>query len=453
MTATRPRGRITAGWTAAAAVLAAPALLLFTAATVLNPAASTSCAAGAALPVVAVPEMLTASTAAGQPVTLDAVQLGHAATIATVGSLTDGVDADGVVTALMAALTESRMRMLANTSAYPDSAGYPNDGDGSDHDSLGLFQMRPQAGWGTVAELMNPLYQARAFYGGPGGPNGGSPRGLLDLPDLDGLTLAEAAQAVEVSAHPDRYATWEPVARTILAALTGYTPASVAPAAAAAAVVVPLPAGSYVVTSPFGSRDDPLRPGTQRLHEGVDLAAPDGTPILAVAAGRVEHAGPSPSGANRVVIAHVIAGEVVASVYRHMWDHGIHVAPGEAVAAGQHIADVGSQGRSTGPHLHLEIRPGGATQPPVDPQAWLTRHDAALLDTPTLHAAGCARPGLVAGQPHAATAATTTPGAARRASGRSRPPAKPSVRLRSRPGDRQGVRGGGCVVRCAVAGA
>jgi hypothetical protein len=67
----------------------------------------------------------------------------------------------------MAALTESTLRMLTNTGTYPESANYPNDGNGSDHDSLGLFQMRPQSGWGTVAELMDPNYQARAFFGGP----------------------------------------------------------------------------------------------------------------------------------------------------------------------------------------------------------------------------------------------------------------------------------------------
>ena len=102
----------------------------------------------------------------------------HAATIIETGSGIDGVTRDGLVIALMAALTESTLRMLSNTGAYPDSAGYPNDGDGGDHDSLGLFQMRPAAGWGSVAELMNPRYQARAFYGGLTGPNRGSPRGL-----------------------------------------------------------------------------------------------------------------------------------------------------------------------------------------------------------------------------------------------------------------------------------
>ena len=53
----------------------------------------------------------------------------------------DGVDRPGVKIALMVALTESTLQMLTNTGAYPESANYPNDGNGTDHDSLGLFQM------------------------------------------------------------------------------------------------------------------------------------------------------------------------------------------------------------------------------------------------------------------------------------------------------------------------
>ena len=84
--------------------------------------------------------------------------------------------------------------------------------------------MRHASGWGTVAELMDPEYQARAFFGGPTGPNSGSPRGLLDIIDWQRLDPGEAAQAVEVSAYPDRYQNYEPVAETILAALTRAQP-------------------------------------------------------------------------------------------------------------------------------------------------------------------------------------------------------------------------------------
>ena len=158
------------------------------------------------LEVGAVPDELVVTTSDGDRVRLTRRQLTHAATIMRIGGRTDGVGRDGVTVALMAALTESGLRMLSNASASPGSAALPHDGDGGDHDSLGLFQMRPSTGWGSVAELMDPAYQARAFFGGASGPNHGSPRGLLDIPAWQSLPKATAAQAVEVSAHPDRYA-------------------------------------------------------------------------------------------------------------------------------------------------------------------------------------------------------------------------------------------------------
>ncbi|MGO9791386.1 MAG: C40 family peptidase [Solirubrobacteraceae bacterium] len=178
---------------------------------------------GAPLSVIgSVPSSLTATNADGQTLTLDHTQLERAATIVAVGN-TEGIDENGQLIALMAALTESTLRVLANTTAYPQSAVYPNDGDGSDHDSLGLFQMQPPDGWGTVAQLMDPVFSARAFYGGADSPNHGSPAGLLDVPNWQQLSLGAAAQAVEVSEYPERYAVNEPVAEKIAAALTGVT--------------------------------------------------------------------------------------------------------------------------------------------------------------------------------------------------------------------------------------
>jgi cell wall-associated NlpC family hydrolase len=101
--------------------------------------------------------------------------------------------------------------------------------------------MRPSTGWGTVADLMDAEYQAAAFYGGPTGPNAGSPRGLLDIEGWQHLPKGAAAQAVEVSAYPDRYAANEPVAEAILDAIaTGTSTSSCDPPNQAGA---PLPAG------------------------------------------------------------------------------------------------------------------------------------------------------------------------------------------------------------------
>lgn len=350
----------------------------------VSPAVFAACLSSSSLVVGPIPESLTATTRAGETVTLNHEQLTHAATIITVGAQTEGVGRAGIVIALMAALTESRLRMLANSAAIPESNDFPNDGEGSDHDSLGLFQMRPSAGWGTVAELMNATYQSRAFYGGSSGPNYPSPRGLLDIPDWQHLDPGEAAQAVEVSAYPDRYQNYQPVAEAILAALTrraettpGGTPLGNVPETTA--IVFPLPSGTWVNTSDFGWREDPFT-GERAFHSGTDWAADDGTPILALADGVVSFAGPSGGYGNLIIIEHTIDGQRIASAYAHMWQSGVLVSVGDRVVAGQHVGNVGSAGRSTGAHLHFEIRPGGSNAAAVDAEPWLAAHGVQNLD-------------------------------------------------------------------------
>src|SRR5699024_6545282 len=239
---------------------------------------------------------------------------------------------------------------------------------------------------GAPSELMDTTYQAEAFFGGPDGPNGGSPRGLLDIPGWEDMGKGEAAQAVEVSAHPDRYDNYEPVAEQILTALTGAGgPAHPVPATAVVAanpaessrVVFPLPEGTWTATSPFGPRTHPITGEEESFHTGADFSAPDGTPILAAADGTVTVSEFSGGYGGLVLIEHTIDGQTVATAYAHSWEHGIHVAAGDRVTAGQHIADVGSSGMSTGPHLHFEVRDGGTDGEHIDPAAWLNRHDAA----------------------------------------------------------------------------
>lgn len=377
-------------------VIACPLAGLASVAALMNPAAI-SCGSGS-LVVGSIPDSLTAQTQDGRSITLNKRQLTHAATVITTGARTTDVGREGVLVALMAALTESTLRMLANTNAYPESANYPNDGDGSDHDSLGLFQMRPASGWGTVPELMDPEYQAAAFFGGPSGPNAGSPRGLLDIAGWQLLDPGEAAQTVEVSAYPDRYQNYQPVAESILAALTrapSANPGDSGPGVPETSrVVFPLPAGTYTNTDSFGWRTDPYS-GARAFHSGSDLAAPAGTPILSVADGVVTFAGQRGTYGGLIIIEHTVGGERVASAYAHMYDHGIHVTAGDSVAASQHIGDVGSAGKSTGPHLHVEIHPGGAGEPAVNAVNWLADHGAAGLAGAEVVTAGC-RPGEAA---------------------------------------------------------
>ena len=144
-----------------------------------------------------------------------------------------GLPHEAMVIAIMMSLQESGLRMLANTNV-PESFNFPHDGVGSDHDSVGSAQQRPAAGWGSVQELMDVTYNARAFYGGTSGPNRGSPRGLLDIAEWASMTKGQAAQAVQISAFPELYDRWEPQASSIVDALGGTTPApacTVAPAA------------------------------------------------------------------------------------------------------------------------------------------------------------------------------------------------------------------------------
>ena len=365
-----------------ALLLISPAACLSSIAMVVQVAAGTNSDCATGLEVGPVPGHLTARASDGTLVTLDRTQLTHAATIAKIGSRTPGAGRAGVRIALMAALTESGLRMLANTSAWPQSATFPNDGNGGDHDSLGLFQMRPLAGWGTVAQLMDPTYQARAFFGGTTGPNHGSPRGLLDIPRWQQLPPGAAAQAVEVSAFPDRYARFEPVADAILEALAHESAEQ--PAAARTAMTFPLPKGTWRATSPYGNRPDPVT-GAHALHTGADYAAPLGTAILAVADGTVTYAGAHPSGyAHLILIQHTINGRDIVSGYAHMYAAGIRVHVGDHVTAGQHIGDVGADGKATGPHLHFEIRVGGT---PRDPTPFLK--GTAELPVATSESRGC----------------------------------------------------------------
>ena len=129
---------------------------------------------------------------------------------------------------------------------------------------------------------------------------------------------------------------------------------------------LPLPAGSFYMTTCFCMR-------WGEFHTGDDLAAGYGTPIYAIGSGRVVAAGPASGFGNWVVIDH---GNGFTSIYGHM--KVLAVSTGQYVSVGQKIAYVGSEGQSTGPHLHLEIRIGGMFGPRVDPQVFLARRGISI---------------------------------------------------------------------------
>ncbi len=137
----------------------------------------------------------------------------------------------------------------------------------------------------------------------------------------------------------------------------------------------PLHAGVYSTSSGYGYRVHPVT-GQYAFHEGLDYAAPYGAAILAVADGVVTATGFAGTAGNRTIIRHTDTdGSVVDSIYMHQSAAFVYV--GQEVRGGEHIGNVGSTGRSTGPHLHLEIRPGGGG--PVNPGHWLTAHDAIFV--------------------------------------------------------------------------
>ncbi|MFW6034025.1 MAG: M23 family metallopeptidase [bacterium] len=415
---------------------------------------------------------------------LDAEQTRHAGIITAVGQ-SAGVSPFGLQVALATAMQESQLRNLPY----------------GDRDSVGLFQQRPSAGWGTPDQLMDPVYAAQAFFGGPTGPNSGEPPGLLDIDGWADMTLAEAAQAVQKSAYPDAYAAWEDEATTWLGDLLaagggsctpggglscpptglpaedGLTPdaqrvlrciattfpqistfhgvgdrpnESDHPSGRAVDAMIPdwvLPAGNelgwqvaewvqanhvclgvtyviwdaqiwsadrasdgwrpydhpngwtdanalhqnhvhvsvagdsgacvdgawvvpiageYVITARFG--DTGTRWSTR--HTGVDLAAPVGRPVLAAAGGQVTNAGWDGAYGQRVEITHL---DGTTTWYAHL--SASTVDDGSFVAAGDVIGRVGATGNTSGPHLHYEVRPGGA---PIDPEPWMAARGAPL---------------------------------------------------------------------------
>jgi murein DD-endopeptidase MepM/ murein hydrolase activator NlpD len=114
-----------------------------------------------------------------------------------------------------------------------------------------------------------------------------------------------------------------------------------------------LPLRDYTLTSKFGQR-------WGRRHEGIDLAAPGGTPYHAIARGKVILARPNGGYGNCIMIDH---GGGIVSVYGH--SSAILVKEGQIVEAGEVIGRVGNTGYSFGDHLHLEVRVNGVQQDPI----------------------------------------------------------------------------------------
>jgi murein DD-endopeptidase MepM/ murein hydrolase activator NlpD len=274
------------------------------------------------------------------------------------------------VIAVATAMQESRLTNLGHLGAA------------NDHDSLGLFQQRPSAGWGTPAQVQDPVYASRKFY-----------EKLQTVKGWATMSLTRAAQRVQRSAYPDAYAKHESLATQIVNLLAngaanavGNSLSMVCAAGgqiAASGWTVPLKA---VVGSGFRT---PSRP----THQGVDLIIGRYTPIAAVASGVVsvvkcdeDHSGrqtcnvdgfPGKGGCGWMVEV-VHAGNVMTR-YCHMVQRPF-VTVGQQVTAGEIIGRVGTSGNSSGPHLHFEVHMNNdrTSRGAVDPVDFMGRQGAPL---------------------------------------------------------------------------
>ncbi|WP_028591703.1 murein hydrolase activator EnvC family protein [Paenibacillus massiliensis] len=142
--------------------------------------------------------------------------------------------------------------------------------------------------------------------------------------------------------------------------------ASTAPASfSGGSGIMGMPIGSYRMSSGFGPRTHPITGVRGKMHTGIDMAAPQGSPIYAAEDGVVILAEWWSGYGNAVIIDH---GDGLWTLYGHIRNGGIKVSNGQTVKRGQKIAEVGSTGNSTGPHLHFEVRENNV---PVNPNKYL----------------------------------------------------------------------------------
>lgn len=118
------------------------------------------------------------------------------------------------------------------------------------------------------------------------------------------------------------------------------------------------------ITSTFGHRENPFDGASVETHKGLDIAGPFGSPVKAMAEGKVEFAGLRGGFGNCIMLKHANG---IETLYGHL--SKILVKMGDNIAIGQTIGKIGSTGRSTGPHLHYEIHRNGQK---INPQSFLT---------------------------------------------------------------------------------
>ncbi|MFC4337066.1 M23 family metallopeptidase [Salininema proteolyticum] len=300
-------------------------------------------------------------------------QVQNAAIIVSVGQEME-IPARGWVIAVATAMQESRLTNLGNL------------GEANDHDSLGLFQQRPSMGWGTVEEIMDPVYSSKKFY-----------EKLQKIDGWESMALTRAAQRVQISAFPDAYAKHEAKAGEIVNVITGGGGRVSAVSVNLGECAGPGDVSALGWTSPVpdGEVGSGFRSALRPDHHGVDIMANRGMPIYAAASGRVVTSvcnAYTPSGdpyscdvdGSPAIIGcgwyvDIEHGSGYITRYCHM-NSQPKVKEGDMVQAGEQLGEIGSSGNSSGPHLHYEVHVNGDDSPggAVDPVPFMKQVGAAM---------------------------------------------------------------------------
>ncbi len=183
-------------------------------------------------------------------------------------------------------------------------------------------------------------------------------------------SLEEAVQAVGSFEAPSTQACFQeptlpiellPPPETLAATAAGVFPNEIDPFIPPNHASYPPPLSDSVLVSPFGHRTHPISGVRNKLHKGVDLAAPEGEPIHAIADGTIRVAAVSKSYGNYIILEHA---DGLCSLYAHC--KKLLVQADTPIHAGQAIAQVGETGATTGAHLHLELWRAGRLLDPED---------------------------------------------------------------------------------------
>ncbi|MFF5019051.1 M23 family metallopeptidase [Streptomyces sp. NPDC001165] len=227
-----------------------------------------------------------------------------------------------------------------------------------DRDSQGLFQQRPSQGWGTVAQVTDPIHASNKFYDG-----------LVEIPNWDTKDLAHVAQGVQRSGFPDAYAKWETSAGKLVAQVWG-----------ADVIDCEQPSDSGKSVKASGAWQAPVgikathnyQAGgsmwSSGRHTGVDFPVATGTELHAVGNATVIEAGWGGRYGNNIVLK---MPDGTYTQYAHL--SRIDVKVNQKVTTGQVIGLTGATGNVTGPHLHFEARTGPAYGSDIDPVKYMRK--------------------------------------------------------------------------------